>query len=115
MSSRFTFCANPALFIFFFTESTCDARELLLRRHERAGDEEPGQLVAGEQRLRHERVARHTGVGGVAEHGAADVVGPAGGAQHLDALHRVALALGWRSQSKSWIRPVRPQRSSSSP
>ena len=34
------------------------------------------------------RVARHAAVGGVAEHGAADVLGPAERAQDLDALHR---------------------------
>ena len=45
--------------------------------HQSAGGDEPGQLVDGEQRLRHVALARHVEERGVAGHGVDHVLRPA--------------------------------------
>jgi hypothetical protein len=58
--------------------------------HVRAGRNEPGQLVAGEQRLVELRLARHAHEVGMGEHRVDDLVGILTLAQLLDAMPRVA-------------------------
>src|ERR1043166_1158778 len=85
-SSRLTARANALSFIFFRTDLASTSCTLRGGRRRAVGE-----LVDGEQRLRHARLAGHVAIRGVAEDGAEHVVGPAPGSQYSHAVRRVLL------------------------
>jgi len=64
----------------FLDRRDLEIREALRRPHQRARDEEAAQLVDREERLRHGCVARHAGIGGVAQDSPQLWLGDASGA-----------------------------------